>query len=586
MKSSSQNRLRFLVLTVCLFFSSNLFGQEPLPSPSPDSKEKKTKSKTKGIIEGRVVDGDGHPLANAEVFVFVVGVIGSNSKGVTTDESGRFRITNLRVGAYRVQVNLQGYILSPNDRPKPNDPPKIYRSGDSVNLTLIKGGVITGKVTDASGEPVVGVTVHAMSVQSEEPSETNFDVHIERRTDDRGIYRIYGLAEGRYVVFTGRGQYQTQPTVYEKDAPTFYPASTRDSASIVNVQNGTDTTGIDIRYRNERGFTVSGVIKNPTGAEVKYISLGLTDAVTNLQLSFGAVRDQEGTRSFEFKGMTEGEYKIRAQTSTNNAEFLSGVLRVTVKNADVTGLELKLMPLSSISGRMVLSEDPKMICENQGVGVLEEILLRVSDDKIRKTNIRPEAHSSSSISVGNEGEFTLGNITGGNYRLKTEIPNEDWFIQSIVRKSKEANPKTKPANTSSLIPELIALKDGEKLSDLNINLSNGAASLRGRIVPKTEGALVPLSLRLYLVPTEKERAEDTLRYAETKVENDGSFAVTNLASGRYWLIARIVKDDTANPRPLFWDNVTRNNLRKEAESANTILELKPCQSIKDYLLKF
>src|SRR5918993_308050 len=73
--------------------------------------------------------------------------------------SGRFVLTNLDPGVYRVSANAPGYVEEFDPTADPSEPRNLYRPGDSVTLRLTKGGVITGKVTDAAGEPVVGARV-------------------------------------------------------------------------------------------------------------------------------------------------------------------------------------------------------------------------------------------------------------------------------------------------------------------------------------------------------------------------------------------------------------------------------------------
>jgi hypothetical protein len=96
-------------------------------------------------------------------------------------------------------------------------------------------------------------------------------------------------------------------------------------------------------------------------------------------------------------------------------------------------------------------------------------------------------------------------------------------------------------------------------------------------------------LRLHLVPAEKESADATLRFAEVTVQSDGAFALTNLAPGRYWILMRPTPEDTAAdtaPRPVAWDSEGRAKLRKDAEAANLILDLQPCQRLTDYVLRY
>jgi hypothetical protein len=96
-------------------------------------------------------------------------------------------------------------------------------------------------------------------------------------------------------------------------------------------------------------------------------------------------------------------------------------------------------------------------------------------------------------------------------------------------------------------------------------------------------------LRVHLVPAEQEAADDTLRFAEAVVQGDGKFTLSNLAPGRYWLVARQASEEDAIerfPRPLAWNLNSRANLRRDAEASNVIVDLKPCQRVSDYALRY
>jgi hypothetical protein len=92
-----------------------------------------------------------------------------------------------------------------------------------------------------------------------------------------------------------------------------------------------------------------------------------------------------------------------------------------------------------------------------------------------------------------------------------------------------------------------------------------------------------------LVPVELGAANDVLRYAEGFARRDGSFSLSNIAPGKYWLIARAAPDDEPidrQPAPVAWDADERAKLRREAETLKTEVELKACQRVADQLVKY
>ena len=131
------------------------------------------------------------------------------------------------------------------------------------------------------------------------------------------------------------------------------------------------------------------------------------------------------------------------------------------------------------------------------------------------------------------------------------------------------------------------LAPGEKKSGVVLTVAEGGASLRGRIEANKDKAL-PSRLRIFLVPVAKESANDLLWYREKKIA-DANFEVTNLPPEAFWVVVRAVPDDEADdayPNPTAWDTPRRLALRKEAEAAHQLVELKPCERKNDLVVKF
>jgi hypothetical protein len=103
----------------------------------------------------------------------------------------------------------------------------------------------------------------------------------------------------------------------------------------------------------------------------------------------------------------------------------------------------------------------------------------------------------------------------------------------------------------------------------------------------SEGETRPERLFVYLVPAEREAAEDPLRFYGGIVDAEGKIALHNLASGRYWILAEQANDSA--PRRLDTMRLpdataTRAQLRRDAETAKTEVELKPCDNVTGFRL--
>ncbi len=135
-------------------------------------------------IVGRVIGAEnGEPIRNSVV------TVSSQSAArvvLTTDGTGTFRFSPAG-GRYQILARKTGYVPAGGDA----------MAGHPIEVRLTKAGAIVGRVTDEAGEPVVGLPVAALA----QPMPVGPPVTVmTTTTDDRGEYRLGGLAAGPFVV--------------------------------------------------------------------------------------------------------------------------------------------------------------------------------------------------------------------------------------------------------------------------------------------------------------------------------------------------------------------------------------------------
>jgi hypothetical protein len=401
---------------------------------------------------------------------------------------------------------------------------------------------------------------------------------------------VYGLQSGSYLVSINGGQFFIPGYAYEGDVPVYHPSSTRDSAKEVGVQTGQEIAGIDIRYRSVPGHAISGKFTGSTGPD----EAGNSNTAVLIDFAsssfFAAANNpyRENSRSFAFYGVPDGDYNLIGQSYSGPGNA-SAPRRVTMKGADVTGIELAMAPLGSIAGRLKL-ETLKEVevspdCRDKRSAILEEtaVLIR-RDEKNEKERIWDVLYPGNEGAPNEKGEFELTRLIAGHYYLQPRLPGDGWFVRAVSLPG--ATPASLPHDIAR---DGISVIAGKKVNGLVITAAEGAAALRGNVIPASEGGSIPANLRVHLAPAERESADDAVRFAETLVNNDGSFSLTNLAPGRYYIMARVVSEDEwmdRTPRPLAWDSAARARLRQEMESANALVDLRQCQRLADYVLKY
>lgn len=595
--------------------------QKPPASQSNQSRANKdARADSERSIKGRVTDDAGQPVEDVVVFLIPAGISSSSgaqamfeamrARPTSTDDEGKFDIDMARPGSYSLMAFALGYITVAGSSID-GGVQRYYRPGDFVSVRLVKGGVITGTVTNEVGEPMVAARVKVVRVRDAEGRRARMSLanqipmYDDWKTDDRGQYRIYGLEPGSYVVSAGgKGLLSFQDDGHGGNVATYYPSSTRDTATEVKVSSGQETVGIDIRYRGGRGHAISGTIASGASTSTSTVAaVTLTHASSSVTETMTYVSMALPNRGFTFYGVADGEYFVSAIClEENSSASVAPPRRVKVKGGDVTGIELALVPLGSIAGRVVveaLAREQKPECKPARKTTMEEIVLLARRDAKEG---KPQAvfpimfmPSGKDSVPDDKGGFTIANLEASRYHVETRLPDEALYVRSLILQSNSSDQKTASdqkdaSNKKAGGPQNgIRLKQGERLTGLTITITEGAAGLAGKITAANKEQPLPTGLRAHLIPAEPEATDDFLRYREAIAEGDGSFAFTNVAPGRYRILAREIADSEMGedgPNPLAWDEQGRERLRREAESSATIVELQPCQRVKDYALRF
>lgn len=188
-------------------------------------------------VSGRVIsDQTGAPLPNVQVTVTSEGL---GAPVVLTDADGRFSLAPVS-GSFRVVASKTGYGRTEVA------PPVVARP---LEIRLRRGAVITGRVVDESGEPVLAARVAAEAVERAQGTPASAAT---TDTDDRGEYRLAGLSVGVYhvaVTTTGPtvarmlgGRVLMAPALQK----TYYPGvDAQAGARRLTLQFGSEQAGVD-----------------------------------------------------------------------------------------------------------------------------------------------------------------------------------------------------------------------------------------------------------------------------------------------------------------------------------------------------
>ena len=145
---------------------------------------------------------NGRPVKRARVFASAAELPGG--RGMLTDDSGVFDLTELPAGRYTLTVSKSGFVALSYGQRRPLQAGTPLQLADGqqlkgIEFQLPRGSVISGRVLDEDGDAMPGVTVRVMRYQYLQ-GERRLTPAGNGQTDDKGIYRVWGLMPGDYYV--------------------------------------------------------------------------------------------------------------------------------------------------------------------------------------------------------------------------------------------------------------------------------------------------------------------------------------------------------------------------------------------------
>ena len=285
------------------------------------------------------------------------------SRTVLTDASGQFSFERLPAGQFTLNVFQSQFLQTAYGQKRPGGQGTAIRLGDGeqLNLTIqmMRGGVITGTVFGEDGEPQRGIQVrglrYVMTNGVRRLQQTGF-----ASTDDRGVYRLFGLQPGDYLVsatpnasdssfndrmnlemaaieqaiasgavqppaapglpstvavtVTPPQQFTTPPTPPPAYLPVYASSSLVPSgATTVTIAGGDERAGVDIQTRLAQASQIQGTVATPVEPGIAVQVSLINDDPTMDGVSNNSTRiDQTG--KFTFRAIAPGKYTVFAYT--------------------------------------------------------------------------------------------------------------------------------------------------------------------------------------------------------------------------------------------------------------------------------
>src|SRR5688572_9181537 len=152
------------------------------------------------VVRGRVTAAaTGQPLHRVRV---TLNTSNPNPPTAVTDTRGMFELINVPPGKYSLTARRAGYLTMQYGQRRPREAGRTFdlKDGDvldAVDMTLYRGGVLSGRVADETGEPAPGVRVEAVELRYVRGRRVPVAAGVTT-TNDAGEYRLSGLEPGTY----------------------------------------------------------------------------------------------------------------------------------------------------------------------------------------------------------------------------------------------------------------------------------------------------------------------------------------------------------------------------------------------------
>lgn len=436
-------------------------------------------------------------------------------KGVT-DHEGKYRIENVTAGSYVVLPVSPAYVSDDTA-----ERALIVNKGETienVDFVLVRGGAITGKVVDQDGRPLVEEDVMAIG----EPENIRARMrYLGTRTDDRGIYRIFGLPAGRYKVAAGsETANRYRGSSFKR---TFHPGVQDEAqAAFIEVSEGSEAVNIDLTLGgNLTTYTAFGrILDGQTGQPVPNVNFDVIRYISehnSASAGYSYVSNARG--EFRLDKLAPGKYGVSARDQ-RSGEWRADEVQFEVIDQDISGLLLKTAKAASIAGVVVVEgADDKSMREqlaraNVGASVTNEVALRGS--------------SSSSLPAP-DGSFRIAGLGPGTAHFHIYSATSQFRVMRVER-------------NGVVQPQGIEIKPGEHIAGVRLIVHYGNASIRGVIA--VENGTLPQNTRFYVwLRRTNDDPNGPWSNAAPRVDSRGNFLVEHLLPGTYEIRGGVVLAD-------------------------------------------
>ncbi len=495
----------------------------------------------RGVIAGKVMAfSTNTPLVRARVILSADPAILPFPRVLLTEADGTFRFTDLpSTNSFLVTVTKTGYAPRAFGEAPPAVPPSLVTlAQDQVKqdlvIQLVEQVSISGRVLDEDGTPFAGALVEAMRATFEGDRRTLVTVS-EAITDDRGEFRLIGLAPGQYYLSAFDPAFQS---VGDKEgqlfySPTFYPGVVfPDEAVRITLDPGVTSERLEFKLRIIRPSRVLGSIATPIesggGAKPLLAAAVQMSPTRNDQFSLFTLTDpsMEPGGEYLFANVPPGRYRIQARGETEH----EGVTRFSVYSLEVRGADKRDAHMVLLEGAIVSGVVAWETSSGQVPPTRTGIIVRMPMEDGN------DFGDSVSGYVKPDDTWKINGIMAGRHFFRVDGLPDGWHMKRVEFQGADITDVPRNFNYGQLAP------------DFRIVLSDRTSILRGFVVPPGRDDLQSYAVVAFSINPVNWRPQS--RYTRLVYPNDaGIYEMKGLPPGQYFIAATrgIDQSDLGDP---------------------------------------
>ena len=541
-----------MIGALCTFVIAALLAQAP-PQPRRDAPAAGPPPVGTAVVSGIVTTDAEKPVPLRRARVTLSNLEIRYNRTIVTDDSGRFAFRNVPAGRFALNAMKDAYVGGGYGARRLGGQGAPLMIADGAQLTdlalkLTRGAVITGMVTDMSGQPVPDAQVGASRWEFIN-GERRLSGGGSGRTDDRGIYRIFGLRPGQYFVSASMSRMSfgaTSDLLLPTDAdvdralqepatgtqsigvgraagyvPVYHPSVTSVAqATPVDVAAGDERNGVDIQMLMVPSGRVEGTVTYPEGDLPRTIQLSMTAASDE-----GGFQGLEGFRSsrpepngrYQFGGLPPGDYLVTARANLpggGSDSILWATANVTVTGDATLSVPLELRRGFAVTGRVTFDRAEKPPTDLRGWRVGLTPVVGRGGVSLGVTSADVQA----------DGSFTISGVTPGRFRIQPSSPaaaGNEWLATSIT------------VNGRNMLDDPIEVHGD--IAGVAVGFTDRVPTLIGKLLDAAPGA-APSEYYVILFPAEAAlRTPQSPRIQAVRVATDGQYRFRRVFPGAYLL---------------------------------------------------